>query len=98
MRTRITCCLFVQLLTTCAHNSFAVRTAVAEPAAGTAIVYPIDGAIMVYVPAGEFIMGMDIHESDRIAKALGYKDYREIASEEWAPRRTESIPGYFIDE
>lgn len=69
-----------------------------EPAAGAKIVHPVDRAIMVYVPAGEFIMGMDAEESDRVAKALGYKDYHQIAAEEWAPRRKVVLSGYFIDQ
>ena len=68
-----------------------------EPAAGTLIVHPADNALMVYVPSGEFIMGMNAEESDQVAKALGYKDYHQIAAEEWAPSRTLTLPGYFID-
>jgi formylglycine-generating enzyme required for sulfatase activity len=69
-----------------------------EPAAGTEIVCPSDGAIMVYVPSGTFIMGMDADESDRLAKALGYKDYHVIAAEEWMPRHTVYVEGFFIDK
>src|SRR5438046_111016 len=39
----------------------------AEPAAGTAIVHPTDGAVMVYVPGGEFIMGLDPVEAATVA-------------------------------
>lgn len=69
-----------------------------EPAAGTAIVHPRDGAVMVYVPAGEFTMGMNADESQKLAEALGYKDYHTIAAEEWAPRRTVWVEGFFIDK
>jgi len=69
-----------------------------EPAAGTRIVHPHDGAVMVYVPAGTFVMGMDREQADKVAKALGYKDYRTIAAEEWFPQRTEWLRGYFIDK
>ena len=32
----------------------------AEPPLGTAIVHPVDGAIMVYVPAGPFLQAVAI--------------------------------------
>ena len=60
--------------------------------AGTEIVHPGDGALMVYVPAGWFVMGMDAPEADRLAKRLGYKDYHAIAAEEWFPRRRVWLP------
>lgn len=74
-----------------------VNTA-SEPAAGTAIVHPRDGSVMVYVPAGEFIMGMNADESQKLAQTLGYKDYHVIAAEEWAPQRKVWIGGFFIDK
>lgn len=52
---------------------------------------------MVYVPSGYFIMGMDKETADRHARDLGYKDYHEIAAEEWFPRRTVYVEGFFID-
>jgi formylglycine-generating enzyme required for sulfatase activity len=73
------------------------RAEPAEPPAGSAIVHPVDQALMVYVPAGWFIMGMNADEADRLAKRLGYKDYHAIAAEEWFPRRKVWLPGYFID-
>ncbi len=69
-----------------------------EPPAGTTIVHPVDGALMVYVPSGWFIMGMDADEADAHAKSLGYADYHAIAAEEWFPRRREFTKGYFIDK
>ncbi len=69
-----------------------------EPKAGTEIVHPVDGALMVYVPSGYFIMGMAKAEADKHAKALGYKDYHVIAAEEWFPRRREYASGFFIDK
>lgn len=67
------------------------------PSAGTMIVHPADGALMVYVPAGEFIMGMDRQEADALAKSMGYANYEKIAAYEWFPRRAEHTQGYFID-
>src|SRR5262245_54569622 len=64
-----------------------------EPAAGTEIVHPVDGALMVYVPSGWFIMGMNADEADRHAKSLGYKHYHDIAAEEWFPRRRVWVAG-----
>lgn len=65
---------------------------------GTEIVHPMDGTLMVYVPAGWFIMGMNADDADRVAKRLGYKDYHAIAAEEWFPRRRVWLPGYFMDK
>jgi formylglycine-generating enzyme required for sulfatase activity len=69
-----------------------------EPAAGTEIVHPGDGAIMVYVPTGWFTMGMDREQADSVAKAMGYRDYEQIAAFEWFPQRKEWVGGYFIDK
>ena len=70
----------------------------AEPAAGTRIVHPMDGARMVYVPAGDFIMGLDEAEADSIARHLGMKDAAALWAWDCYPRRTVTLPGYFIDE
>lgn len=69
-----------------------------EPPAGTQIVHPHDGAIMVYVPSGTFTMGMNREQADTIAKALGYRDADQIAAYEWFPARQEWTDGYFIDK
>lgn len=69
-----------------------------EPAAGTAIVHPVDGSIMVWVPGGNFIMGMDRDEADAAVQALGMKGWEEVWAWEWFPRRTVYLPGYFIDQ
>jgi formylglycine-generating enzyme required for sulfatase activity len=69
-----------------------------EPPAGTEIVHPGDGALMVYVPSGWFVMGVNADEADRLARRLGYKDYHAIAAEEWFPRRRVWLPGYFVDK
>lgn len=69
-----------------------------EPAPGTTIVSPVDGSLMVYVPSGYFIMGMDKEEAVRYAKAFGHEDYHKIAVEEWFPQRRVYVEGYFIDK
>lgn len=75
----------------------ATATAAGEPAAGTAIVFPGDGAVMVYVPAGDFTMGLDVSEVEKVAKDLGKKPENLWAWEAF-PKRRESLPGYFIDK
>lgn len=70
----------------------------AEPAAGTLIVHPADGARMVYVPAGKFIMGLAEAEANVVAQHLGAKDAATLWAWDCYPRRTVELPGYFIDE
>ena len=70
----------------------------AEPSAGTLIVHPADGARMVYVPAGKFIMGLDETEANVVAQHLGAKDAATLWAWDCYPRRTVELPGYFIDE
>jgi len=69
----------------------------AEPPAGTEIIHPVDGAIMVYVPAGEFVMGLDQPEAEKVAKHLGKKDAAELWAWDCYPRHKVRLPGYFID-
>lgn len=68
------------------------------PVAGTTIVHPRDGALMVYVPAGSFTMGVNAEEANTIAHSFGYKDYRAIAGEEWFPTRQVFVEGFFVDK
>lgn len=74
------------------------ETLAAEPALGTAIIHPGDGAVMVYVPSGPFTMGVTREQAQKLAAQLGYKDYHQIAAEEWFPRRSEVVEGFFIDK
>jgi formylglycine-generating enzyme required for sulfatase activity len=69
----------------------------AEPPAGAAIVHPGDGAVMVYVPAGPFVMGLDPAEAETVARALGAKDAAQLWMWECYPKRSVELPGYFID-
>ena len=69
-----------------------------EPAAGTLIVHPQDGARMVYVPAGKFVMGLDPAEAEVVAGHLGVKDAATLWAWDCYPRRTVELPGYFVDE
>ena len=64
-----------------------------EPPAGTAMVSQVDGAIMVYVPAGEFTMGLNEAEIEQIAKDLGYKDSAALWAWEALPKRRVHVPG-----
>ena len=70
----------------------------AEPPAGTLILHPTDGARMVYVPAGKFIMGLDEAEANTVAQHLGVKDAATLWAWDCYPRRTVELPGYFMDE
>jgi len=86
-------------LTTLSLTAFVSLTALAaEPPAGTLILHPADGARMVYVPAGKFIMGLDEAEADTVAQHLGMKDAAALWAWDCYPRRTVELPGYFIDE
>jgi formylglycine-generating enzyme required for sulfatase activity len=69
-----------------------------EPAPGTEVVYPADGANMVYVPSGEFTMGIDSKEAETIGKDLGYKPDEELWAYEAYPKHKINLPGYFIDK
>ena len=70
-----------------------------EPKAGTEIVSPIDGTLMVWVPSGYFTMGMDKERADKTVKALGYAGGWEKAwAWEWAPEHKVYVPGFFIDK
>lgn len=69
----------------------------AEPMAGTVIVHPGDGALMVYVPAGEFVMGLDEADVKQIAADLGFAKPQSLWAFEAYPKHTVKLPGYFID-
>ena len=69
-----------------------------EPPLGTAIVHPVDGAIMVYVPVGFFPMGLTESEANEIARELGYEDYRQPWMWEAFPKRQVYLGGFFIDQ
>ena len=69
-----------------------------EPAAGTEIVHPVDGAIMVWVPSGYFIMGCNADEAQKLGEGIGFKNYKEFAAQEWFPRRRVYVSGFFIDK
>lgn len=70
-----------------------------EPKAGTEIVSPIDGTLMVWVPSGYFTMGMDRERADVAVKALGYAGGWEQAwAWEWAPELKVYVTGFFIDK
>ena len=93
--------LFVLALSWLAPGLGCVRDAGAaaeEPEAGLEIVHPVDGAMMVWVPSGRFIMGIDREEAQAYAKGLGYDDYHAIAAQEWMPKSTPFVDGFFIDK
>lgn len=67
------------------------------PLAGTRIRHPGDGATMVYVPVGEFTMGLDAVDAQQIAEDLGLR-YEDLWAWEAFPKRIVHLPGYFIDQ
>jgi formylglycine-generating enzyme required for sulfatase activity len=66
--------------------------------AGFTIRHPKDGAEMVWVPAGYFIMGIDADTAQKQAEQLGYKDYHEIAAQESFPAHMVFVDGFFMDK
>jgi formylglycine-generating enzyme required for sulfatase activity len=65
---------------------------------GTTIVHPGDGALMVYVPCGEFVMGLEQAGADRIARHLGFERGDDLWAWETYPRRNVYLEGFFIDK
>lgn len=47
---------------------------------GKTILHPLDGAEMIYVPSGEFVMGLDRDEAAAIAKDLALESAEDIAA------------------
>ena len=69
-----------------------------EPEAGTMIVHPEDGAVMVWVPSGAFTMGINADTAMDLAEKLGYDHYHKFAAEEWFPQRKVYVQGFFVDK
>lgn len=88
----------VPLLLLSAVVAHAAEAQTNEPSAGATIVHSVDGAIMVYVPSGYFVMGMNADEATKYAASLNYPDYHKIAAEEWFPRRRVWVDGFFVDK
>ncbi len=65
---------------------------------GTLIVHPADGALMVYVPPGEFVMGLEKAGADRIARHLGFERGDDLWAWEAYPQRNVYLDGFFIDK
>ena len=65
---------------------------------GTLIVHPGDGALMVYVPPGEFVMGLEKAGADRIARHLGFERGDDLWAWEAYPQRNVYLDGFFIDK
>jgi formylglycine-generating enzyme required for sulfatase activity len=86
-----------QTVTTVLLLTISLCARAVEPPLGTRIVHPADGALMAYVPAGEFVMGMDQKEADQVARDLGFKDYTELWAWETFPKRAVYVAGFFVD-
>lgn len=90
-------CMF--LLSGCAEKTTSTPPPPAnEPPPGAEIVHPSDGALMVYVPAGEFTMGLDPTDANNVARDLGFADPDTLWAWESYPKRKVNVPGYFIDK
>mgnify|MGYP001240948753 FL=1 len=95
----LACLLIAALLVCTAAHSAEPEPAIAdEPQAGTKIVHPIDQAVMVYVPAGWFTMGLDQRDANDIARQLGADNYETLWMWEAMPRRKVYAGGFFIDQ
>jgi len=69
-----------------------------DPAGGTRIRHPRDGAIMVWVPAGMFIMGIDEADAIIIAGHLGFSSANDLWAWDSYPKRKVHVEGFFIDQ
>ncbi len=87
----------IVLLFAAFYGAAALNSSIAaEPPPGTPIVHPVDRALMVYVPSGEFIMGVSEEEGRRIAADLGQR-FESLWIHEAFPRHSLFLPGFFID-
>lgn len=69
-----------------------------EPPAGSRIRHPKDEAVMVWVPSGPFVMGLDEPEADLIARHLGFKTANDLWAWDSYPKRKVHLEGFFIDQ
>ena len=66
------------------------------PVAGEVKISPADGAEMVWIPAGEFLMGSDEADNQRIWKQFSWKrDWMKSAKDE-APKHRVQLDGFWI--
>lgn len=66
------------------------------PVPGTVKTNPKDGAAMVWVPAGEFLMGNDKADIDAAWKKFGWKDeWKRYANDE-SPRHKVKVSGFWM--
>ncbi|MHB9132966.1 MAG: formylglycine-generating enzyme family protein [Armatimonadota bacterium] len=66
----------------------------AEPKAGDIIINPIDNAEMVWVPAGESVVGSDPEDLEAVTREHPEWDTRWFADEQ--PRRTVTLEGFWV--
>lgn len=86
------------LLVSGALWGMALTAFAAEPPSRIQIVHPSDGAVMVYVPAGECVLGLDPAEAAVVARHLGFPDAETLWAWDCYPRHKAAIDGYFIDK
>jgi len=69
---------------------------VSNPAQGTIARNAIDGAVMVYIPEGEFIMGTDPDDIEKIWQKFGWKEeWKQYAKDE-SPQHRVSLDGFWM--
>jgi len=69
---------------------------VSNPKQGDIARNPIDGAEMVYIPEGEFMMGTDKDEIDQIWQKFGlYEDWKQSAKDE-SPKHRVYVDGFWM--
>lgn len=79
--------------------SFWASSALAqEPPGGSGIRHPRDGAVMVWVPGGPFVMGLDEADADTVARHLGFQSGKDLWAWDSYPKRKVHVDGFFIDK
>jgi formylglycine-generating enzyme required for sulfatase activity len=69
---------------------------VSNPKQGTIARNPIDGAEMVYIPEGDFMMGTDKDEIDQIWQKFGWKEeWKQYANDE-SPKHRVYVDGFWM--
>ena len=60
-----------------------------DPKPGQVVVNPIDGSELVFVPGGEFMMGSDPREMDRLWAKMGWLSFKKAVRVRYVHRQAE---------
>jgi formylglycine-generating enzyme required for sulfatase activity len=88
-------------LTGCQHDASRIRSltvadgAAHRPSSGTRV-NPIDGAEIVFVPPGEFLMGSDADEIDRIWRRFNWPDEWKQHTQGEQPAHRVRVDGFWV--